>query len=110
MTARTDHADSRTDHADSRTDHADSRIYVICAGAGVLLFFLGPALALLADFPALGAATIGYAGIMLFTGGIAARYGFALGATPWKQLGRNLAVAAVVTLLFYLIFLLLYLI
>mgnify|MGYP000070739729 CR=1 FL=1 len=87
---------------------AGAALYTACAGVGVLVFFLGPALALLMDVPALPAATIGYAGIMLFTGGIAARYGFARGDTPWKQLFRNLLVAAAVTLMFYLVFLLLY--
>jgi hypothetical protein len=85
-------------------------LYTACAGIGVLVFFLGPALALLLDVPALTAATIGYVGIMLFTGGIAARYGFARGDTPWKQLLRNMLVAAAVTLMFYLVFLLLYMI
>ena len=87
-----------------------STLYTLCAGIGVLVFFLGPALALLADTDPLLSATIGYAGITLFTGGIAARYGFAVGRGPWRQLGRNLLVALAVTVLFYLIFLLLYMI
>lgn len=84
------------------------RLYVACAGTGALLFFLGPPIALLADVDALAAATIGYAGIALFTGGIAARYSFAVAAHPILQLLKNLAVGLVVTLLFYAVFLLLY--
>jgi len=89
--------------------HETSAIYTLCAGLGVLIFFLGPALALLLDVDPLLAATVGYVGIMLFTGGIAARYGFARSTGAWKQLGLNLLVAAAVTLIFYLIFLLLFL-
>ncbi|MBR9977270.1 MAG: hypothetical protein KFH87_04205 [Bacteroidetes bacterium] len=84
------------------------RLYIACAGAGVLLFFLGPPLALLADVDALTAATIGYAGIALFTGGVSARYSFAIAAHPVTQLLKNLAVGLVVTLLFYAVFLLLF--
>jgi len=90
-------------------DSGYSFLYTACAGIGVLTFFLGPTLALLADIPALTAATVGYVGIMLFTGGVAARYGFARGSHPWKQLGLNILVAAAVTLMFYGIFLLLFL-
>jgi hypothetical protein len=84
------------------------RLYVACAGAGALLFFLGPPITLLADVDALTAATIGYAGIALFTGGVAARYSFAIAAHPVMQLLKNLAVGVAVTLLFYAIFLLLF--
>jgi hypothetical protein len=89
--------------------HESSALYTACAGIGVLVFFLGPTLALLLDVDPLLAATVGYTGIMLFTGGIAARYGFARSTGAWKQLGLNLLVAAAVTLVFYLIFLLLFL-
>ena len=85
-------------------------LYMLSAGIGVLIFFLGPALALLADMDPLLSATIGYVGITLFTGGIAARYGFAIGAGPWRQLGRNMLAAVAVTLLFYLIFLIIYMV
>lgn len=85
-------------------------LYTLCAGAGVLVFFLGPALALLANVDPLPAATVGYIGITLFTGGIAARFGFATARSPLLQLIKNLLVALAVTILFYLIFLLLYLI
>ncbi|MBN1447550.1 MAG: hypothetical protein JXA28_06435 [Bacteroidetes bacterium] len=84
-------------------------LYTLCAGIGALVFFLGPALALLADVAALPAASVGYAGIMLFTGGIAARYDFATAANRWLQLGKNLLVALAITLAFYLVFLFLYL-
>ena len=87
-----------------------SSLYVACAGAGVAVFFLGPVLALLSDVDPLIAATIGYTGIMLFTGGVAARYGFAIGRTPLRQLARNMLVAFAVTAMFYMVFLLLYLI
>lgn len=90
------------------TGNRGNNLYTLCAGIGVLIFFLGPALALLADMAPLPSATIGYAGITMFTGGVAARYGFALAADPWRQLGKNLLVALAVTVLFYLIFLIIY--
>ncbi len=93
----------------TQNDNEHSILYTACAGTGVLIFFLGPTLALLLDVPALTAATVGYVGIMLFTGGVAARYGFARSTHPWKQLGLNLLVAAAVTIMFYGIFLLLFL-
>ncbi|MFZ1730376.1 MAG: hypothetical protein WBQ23_16510 [Bacteroidota bacterium] len=83
-------------------------LYTLCAGIGILVFFLGPALALLSDTDALAAATVGYAGIALFTGGIAARYSFAVASRPGIQLLRNLGVGLVITCMFYGIFLLLY--
>ncbi|PLX23320.1 MAG: hypothetical protein C0600_14925 [Ignavibacteria bacterium] len=86
-----------------------SPLYIACAGVGVAVFFLGPVLALLSDVDPLIAASIGYFGIMLFTGGIAARYSFAVGRTPLHQLARNMLVALAVTAMFYIIFLLLYL-
>lgn len=85
-----------------------SPLYIACAGIGILVFFLGPALALLSDIDALAAASIGYAGIALFTGGIAARYSFAVAASPVLQLLKNLGVGLAVTLVFYGMFLLLY--
>ncbi len=85
-------------------------LYTGCAGIGILTFFLGPALALLSDTDPLVAATIGYAGIALFTGGIAARYSFAVAASPLAQLAKNLLVGLAVSIVFYGIFLLLYLI
>ncbi len=84
------------------------RLYLVCAGIGVVVFFLGPALALLSDIDALTAASIGYAGIALFTGGIAARYSFAVSASPAFQLLKNLGFGLAITLLFYGIFLILY--
>ncbi len=90
------------------SDSGGSSLYALCAVIGVLVFFLGPVLALLIDLNPLLAATIGYAGITLFTGGIAARYGFAIARGPWRQLGKNLLVALAVTILFYVIFLLIY--
>ncbi len=85
-------------------------LYTGCAGIGILVFFLGPALALLSDTDPLLAATIGYAGIALFTGGVAARYSFAVAANPILQLAKNLLVGLAVTIVFYGMFLLLYLI
>ncbi|MBE0643727.1 MAG: hypothetical protein IH600_06570 [Bacteroidetes bacterium] len=85
-------------------------LYTACAGFGILVFFLGPMLALLSDIDPLLAASIGYSGIALFTGGIAARYSFAVATHPLVQLLKNLAVALAVTGVFYVIFLLLYLI
>jgi hypothetical protein len=92
------------------TTRKGTGLYTFSAGIGALVFFLGPALSLLADVAPLPAATVGYAGITLFTGGIAARYDFATAANPWLQLGKNLLVALVVTLVFYVVFLFLYLI
>lgn len=92
------------------TDHTGlgHPLYVSCAGIGILVFFLGPALALLSDIDALAAASVGYTGIALFTGGIAARYSFAVAATPILQLLKNLGIALVITCVFYGIFLVLY--
>ena len=81
-------------------------LYTACALAGAGLFFLGPALALLAGTDALLAATIGYGGIALFVGGIAARCSFAVATHPAMQLMKNLAVALVFTGFFYGFFLL----
>jgi hypothetical protein len=86
----------------------ESRLYVACAGLGALVFFLGPMLALLGDTDPLCAASVGYGGITLFTAGIAARYSFAVAATPFLQLLKNLGVAVIITGIFYAIFLLLY--
>jgi len=87
---------------------AGSALYIVCAGLGALVFFLGPALALLGDTDPLCAASVGYGGITLFTAGIAARYSFAVAATPLLQLMKNLGVALAITGIFYAIFLLLY--
>lgn len=81
-------------------------LYTACAGIGAMLFFLGPALALLSGMDAVLAATIGYAGIAVFTGGIAARYSFAVATHPMLQLLKNLVVALLFTGFFYAIFLL----
>lgn len=81
-------------------------LYASFAGIGALLFFLGPALALLTGTDALLAASIGYGGIAMFVGGIAARFSFAVAAHPVMQLLKNLAVALLFTGFFYGIFLL----
>lgn len=85
-------------------------LYVATAGVGALLFFAGPTLALLAGIDALAAASIGYSGIAVFTGGIAARYSFAVGRTPLLQLFRNLLFGILFSAVFYAVFLFLYLI
>ena len=85
-------------------------LYTAVAGPGAALFFLGPPLALLAGVHGLIAATAGYAGIALFTGGVAARYSFAVAERPALQLLKNLAIGTAVSGVFYLIFLFLYLI
>lgn len=90
------------------SDEPHPRLYLITAGLGALVFFLGPTLALVFDVAPLPAATVGYAGIMFFTGGVAARYDFARGRSALSQLGKNLLVAAAVTVMFYLVFLLLF--
>lgn len=84
-------------------------LYVATAGAGALLFFAGPTLALLGGVDPLLAATVGYAGIALFTGGVAARYSFAVAATPFRQLLWNLLYGTLFSAVFYAVFLLLYL-
>jgi hypothetical protein len=83
-------------------------LYITCAGIGILVFFLGPALALLSDIDALAAASIGYTGIALFTGGTAARYSFAVASTPGLQLLKNLGFGFAVMSVFYGIYLVLY--
>ena len=83
-----------------------SRLYEGAALAGALMVFLAPALALLAGATVFVAGTLGYSGIALFVGGVAARYGFAEHPKPSLQLLKNLLVAVVVTGVFYLIFLL----
>lgn len=85
-------------------------LYVVTAGVGALLFFAGPTLALLAGVDALAAATLGYTGIAVFTGGIAARYSFAVGRTPLRQLVKNLLIGILFSAVFYTVFLFLYLI
>lgn len=82
-----------------------SRLYDATALAGVLSIFLAPALALLAGAGPMLAGTLGYAGIALFVGGIAARYGFAEDPRPPLQLLKNLLVSAVFSGVFYLIYL-----
>jgi hypothetical protein len=83
-----------------------ARLYDTASLAGVAVLFFGPAIALLTGASVLFAGTIGYGGIALFAGGIAARYGFAEHARPMLQLLKNLVVSLVVTSMFYLVFLL----
>lgn len=83
-------------------------LFIVTAGIGALLFFSGPTLALLAGIDALVAASVGYAGIALFTGGIAARYSFAVAATPLRQLLWNLLYGTLFSAVFFTVFLLLY--
>lgn len=85
-------------------------LYIAFAGFGALVFFLGPALSLLTGIDPLLAASIGYSGIACFVGGVAARYSFAIGTNPLKQLLKNFAVGVFVTGIFYAVFLLIYLI
>ena len=93
-------------HAESRTRSA--RLYEASAILGVLLFFFGPVLTLLLGHSALLAGTLGYTGITLFAGGVAARYEFMRSASGIVQLVKNIFVAGGVTSVFYGIFLLLY--
>ncbi len=86
------------------------RLYDATALTGVLVTFAAPVLALVAGASPLTAGSLGYAGILLFAGGIAARYGFAEHPIPLLQLGKNLGVAAIVTGVFYLVFLLIMLV
>jgi hypothetical protein len=94
----------------NRGEDRGHRLYTSVAGIGALVFFLGPVLALFAGLDPLYAATIGYAGIAVFVGAVAARYSFAVATRPIVQLLKNFAVGLVVTGVFYCIFLLLYLI
>jgi hypothetical protein len=97
------------DKAITRDSEKGHPLYVAFAGFGVLVFFLGPALSLLTGIDPLLAASIGYAGIACFVGGVAARYSFAFGANPLVQLLKNFGVGVSVTGIFYVIFLLIYL-
>lgn len=83
-----------------------ARLYDGAALTGVAVLFFGPAIALLTGLSVFFAGTIGYCGIALFAGGIAARYGFAEHTRPAMQLLKNLVVSVVVTSFFYLMFLL----
>ena len=83
-----------------------ARLYDAAALAGVAVVFFGPAIALLTGMSVFTAGTVGYCGIALFAGGIAARYGFAEHTRPIVQLLKNLVVSVVVTAFFYLMFLL----
>lgn len=89
---------------------AGARLYDATALAGVITTFAAPVAALVAGASPVTAGSLGYAGILLFAGGIAARYGFAEHPLPLLQLLKNLAVAAVVTGIFYAMFLLLMLV
>lgn|GEM_PF-1479220 len=84
------------------------RLYDVVALVGAVTFFTGPVLAIISGASALTAASIGYCGIALFTGGVAARYGFAIAHHPIMQVLKNLFVSSIVTALFYAIFLLLF--
>ena len=83
-----------------------ARLYDAAALAGVAVLFVGPAITLLGGGTVLLAGTLGYGGIALFSGAIAARYGFAEHTRPVLQLLMNLVVSTVITSLFYLVFLL----
>lgn len=89
---------------------AGARLYDATALAGVITTFAAPVAALVAGASPVMAGSLGYAGILLFAGGIAARYGFAEHPLPLIQLLKNLAVAAVVTGIFYAMFLVLMLV
>jgi hypothetical protein len=84
-----------------------NRLYEFAAFFGVFGAFLGPAILLLAGARALTAATVGYLGIALFAGGVAARYGFVRHRRPFVQLGGNVLIAMLVTGVFYAGFLIL---
>lgn len=91
----------------SEAPPAGSRLHESAAIAGILFAFAGPVVLLLAGFSTMTAATVGYAGIALFTGGIAARYGFITKSSPFRQLLINTFAAAIFAGFFFLIFLLL---
>ncbi len=83
-------------------------LYVGAAWVGAAGFFAGPAAVLIGGGRPLMAAVIGYAGIALFTGGIAARYDVVVARHPLLQLSANIAAATAVTSIFFLVFFLLY--
>lgn len=83
------------------------RLYRACALAGAVLLFTGPVLVLLFSQPSFLAACLGYAGITLFTGGVAATFDFATHRRPTLQLLKNLAIATAVTGLFFGLYLIL---
>ena len=97
-------------HGDGAPRAAGARLYDATALAGVITTFAAPVAALVAGASPVMAGSLGYAGILLFAGGIAARYGFAEHPLPLLQLLKNLAVAAVVTGIFYAMFLVLMLV
>ena len=83
-------------------------LYLITSWLGALCFFTLPALILLYDGDPLTAAISGYASIAVFTGAVAARYEVLRFRFPLLQLCANIALAGVVAMVFFLIFLLLY--
>lgn len=95
--------DDGQDHVGSQ----ETRLFEISAVAGLLLLFAGPLVLMLLHQPFL-AGTTGYAGIILFAGAIAARYGFIEHPSRWIMLLRNLGAASVVGLIFYAVFVLIY--
>jgi len=88
-------------------DTQGKQFYNTTALIGIVVVFIGPIAALLAGGSSLTAGTIGYTGIVLFAGGVAARYGFAEHASPWIQLAKNLGISLIITSIFFGIFLLL---
>ena len=89
-----------------REQDSGARIYEAVALLSAMAIFLGPGVILLSAGSAFLAGTIGYAGIVVFTGSIAARYGFAGNGKPVIVLVRAVAVSAIVASPFYTVFLL----
>lgn len=83
-------------------------LYLGAAWTGAVCFFALPAVVLVLHGKPLLAAMLGYASIAVFTGGIAARFEVVSARHPILQFLANLAVASAVTLVFFLLFLLLY--
>lgn len=85
-----------------------NRLFDSVAVAGVLLLFAGPLMTLILSGSGLIAASLGYGGILIFTGAIAARYGFFQHENAFIQLLKNILIAFPFTVFFYLIFLFFY--
>ena len=96
------------DSSDSIQTQSGRLLYISAAWIGAVGFFSGPAVVLIGGGKPLLAAVLGYAAIALFTGGIAARFDVVVARNPLLQLLSNLGAAAVITSVFFFIFLLLY--